>query len=62
MLDITTTHRIVLVDSADDADVLLSITAWKDESATMGEEEKMQNNPDWARVVIVDEADESVSA
>lgn len=51
------TRRIILVDNPEAADILLSITAWTDESATLGDGKAMQNNPDWARVVIVDETD-----
>lgn len=50
--------RVVLVDNKEAADVLVSITAWTNESATLGPEgEEMYNSPDWSKVIIVDETD-----
>lgn len=48
---------MILVDNKEDADVLVSITAWTDESITLGQGEEMDNSPYWSRVVIVDETD-----
>ena len=56
-LNLNTTRRTILVDNPGAADILLSITAWTNESATLGDGDTTRNNPDWARVVIVDETD-----
>lgn len=48
----------MLVDNKEEADVLFSITAWTNESATLGPEgEEMNKSPDWSKVIIVDETD-----
>ena len=58
----SSTCRVILVDNKDDADVLLSFAAWTNEEATLGAGETMWKNPDWSRVVIIDEIDHFESA
>jgi hypothetical protein len=50
-------HRVVLVDTKEEADVLFSIAAWTNEHLSLGYDEEMANNPYWSRVIVVDEMD-----
>ena len=54
--------RVILVDNMQSADIGLSVTCWTNESAVLGEHEVLQENPDWSRVVIIDEVDHFESA
>jgi hypothetical protein len=46
-----------LVENKDDAEVFVSIAAWTNDTAVLGSGEELTNNPDWPRVVIIDEMD-----
>ena len=45
-----------MVEKQQDADVIFSVTAWTNESASIGPE--MRLHPDCNRVVIIDERDQ----